>query len=120
MLNVATLGLSVLALTTSVVSVYILIRQVSLQDKANNSAAVVTLLSEFRDPRFHESFERLFDELPKCNPEQGLSGLPPHVRHHVYNVCYFLNQIGCMMVLGVIREDAFLALIRARTMSHSG
>ena len=89
-----TVALSFLALATSALSVYISTRQASLQDKANNAAAVVSILSEFRDPKLHESFELVFHELPGHDALQGLSGLPPSLRHHTYNVCYFLRVIN--------------------------
>jgi len=114
---VGTVALSFLALATSALSVYISTRQASLQDKANNAAAVVSILSEFRDPKLHESFELVFHELPGHDALQGLSGLPPSLRHHTYNVCYFLTQVGSAMVLGILRESAFLALFRARAVA---
>jgi hypothetical protein len=115
--NVATIVFSLFALIVSAISVVIATRQVSLQDKANNASAVVTILSEFRDPLLHESFEQMFERLPNHDPRGGLSGLPPDLRHHTYNVCYFLNQIACMLVLRILREDAFLAIFRARSIA---
>jgi hypothetical protein len=99
------------------VSVIIATRQASLQDKANHASAVVAILSQFRDPALHESFERMFEQLPHHDPKAGLSGLPSDLRHHTYNVCYFLNEIACMLILGILREDAFLAIFRARSVA---
>jgi hypothetical protein len=115
--EMGTVGLSTLAVAVSVAAAYISRRQVSLQDKATHAEAVVSILAQFRDPKLHESFECVFEELPKHDENLGLSGLPATVRHHTYNVCYFLNEIGSMLALGILREDAFLAIFRARSIA---
>ncbi|MEU7876044.1 hypothetical protein [Dactylosporangium sp. NPDC049140] len=118
--DLGTVGLSMLALAVSVASAYMSRRQVTLQDKATHAGAVVTILAQFRDPKLHESFECVFNELPGHDAELGLGGLPAGVRNHTYNVCYFLNEIGSMLTLGILREDAFLAIFRARAIAVWG
>jgi hypothetical protein len=43
--------------------------------------------------------------------------LPADLRHDVYKVCYFLSQVGAMLILDILRQDAFLANFRARSVA---
>jgi hypothetical protein len=115
--DVGTIVLSLVAVVISALSAYVATRQASLQDRANNAIGVIQILSELRSPELRNSFDRMYEGLPRQNAEEGLSGLPEDLKTHTLNVCYFLNQVGSMMVLGVIREDAFLAMFRARAIA---
>jgi hypothetical protein len=110
----AALVLSVLALC---VSAFLAHRQNSIQKIANNVPALVDILSQFRESHLHESFEYIYAHLPSHDPNEGLTGLPAGVRHRVLDVCYFLQQVACLIILNAVREREFLALFRARTMA---
>src|SRR5262249_24447235 len=64
-----------------------------------------------------QNFEYVYENLASHDSEGGLSGLPTEVRHHVMDVCYFLQQIACLIILDVINEREFVALFRSRVIA---
>jgi hypothetical protein len=108
------LVISVIALAVTAV---LAVRQNALQSRMNNTPALVEVLSQFRSTELHLNFETVCNEIGSYDPQHGLIGLPIEFRRKVYDVCYFLQQVGCMIVIGLIDETAFTALFRARTVA---
>jgi hypothetical protein len=109
--TVMTLGMSSAALFVSIVFA---LRQLTLQARANNIPAVVELLQDFRSPAFIDDYVFVCEQLSGYEPENGIVGLDADVRVRVYNVCFFFQGLGTLMLMRIIDERIFLAAFRSR------
>jgi hypothetical protein len=109
------------SLTISIVSLlaaaYIAVRQYVLAKNSNNLPTTFELLKQFREPGLHESFDFVINELSARDSSKGLMNLADAERVKVFDVCYFIQQIAMMIILGLADEIKFSVLIRARTIA---
>ncbi|WP_242891395.1 DUF4760 domain-containing protein [Actinomadura litoris] len=112
LLNVAALIIAACAL---ILSTLIALRQSLLQERANASSALLTLLSEYRSPAFHKRYEYVCQRLAQeHSPDVGLSGLPEDAQEAVYDIVYHYMDFSTLVGLGILNEREVLALVRRR------
>ncbi|GGM14894.1 hypothetical protein GCM10010129_68880 [Streptomyces fumigatiscleroticus] len=108
LVNAATLLLSVTAIGVTLVLTR---RQIRLMNNSNQLPLVLDLFKEWRSAEFIHGEERLWAFLASGEgAENGISGLPQHVRDDVYRVCGFYQMLAYLVAFRVVEEDlVFLA-----------
>lgn len=109
--NAAAVSISVVALG---MSTRLTSRQVAMQRHANYLPALMTLLGELRDARFHARYEYVINVLPSHEPSLGLRGLPDEAKEAVYDVAYFFQLFAMLGSMQVVDEEMVGALLRRR------
>ncbi|MBB5079508.1 hypothetical protein [Nonomuraea endophytica] len=110
-LNAVAIGLSVLALLSSV---YFAFQQVTSMKRANYVPAYLALLDVFRSPTFHEHHRYVVQRLgAEHDPALGISGLPAEAQEAVYDVAFFLHNFVILERLGII-DDRYLMTLNDR------
>ncbi|MEV6192134.1 hypothetical protein AB0M19_06990 [Streptomyces sp. NPDC051920] len=106
-LNVVSLVVSLVAVLISVVSA----RQQASDTRRSNLLLFVSEMDKTsRSPAFLESKDWILNSLADHDPALGVTGLPRPAREHIYLVGGFYQQLGALVVTGVIDEDAAVAM----------
>lgn len=115
--NGVSLALSASAL---VVSGILAFRQNHLQKTMNNAPLLLDMLNQLRTTDLRENFEVVYRDVGGHDASKGIIGLPEDLRHRVYDVSHFLQQIATMVAIGLVDERGATALFRARTVATWG
>ncbi|MFJ4988038.1 hypothetical protein ACIP9H_30060 [Streptomyces sp. NPDC088732] len=105
--NAVALSFSLLALLVSAVSAR---RQAEDVRRTNLLLFVVELSAAARAPEFRESLEYVRDRMGGHDPAAGVTGLPRPARDHAHRAGGFYQELGVLVVTGVIDEDKAVAM----------
>jgi hypothetical protein len=101
------LGFSLAAIVISITSA----RHQALEARRSH---LLSFMAEFggrsRTREFRVAQEYIRTKLERISPEHGIYDLPEPAREHVLLVGYFYQDIGALVVTGVLNEDFALAL----------
>jgi hypothetical protein len=111
------LAIALLALAVAIVSAAISARQLREARKANAFPAAIDLFREFRHPDFVADRRLLLEELKKCDPEQGMSGLPDGVRQAAFRVSHYLDNVGVLVAHKLIDPEIAVSFLGASALS---
>jgi hypothetical protein len=85
------------------------LRQVGLLRRQNFSPVVLDAFREVRTEEWFEAFDWIRGDLSReHSPELGVSGLPEVARRRVRKVGFFYDNLGVLVVSGVVPEDLVL------------
>lgn len=113
--NVATTGIAVVAVVTSVV---FSARQARIANHANHISVMIDLLSEFRSAEFHEQHDYVTMRLgAEQDPEAGVRGLPDEAKSAFYSVVYYYQSFANLAVFGLLDESLLVTVLRTRIVS---
>lgn len=107
------LTLSILAVVTSIVTAIIVYQQTIILGKTNTLPILVDLFREFRSNEFKGHQFYIYNQLQKeCSAvETGYSKLPPTAASHVMPVSFFYDNVGVLVVHGVISEALVISFM---------
>ena len=113
--NVATTGIAVVAVVTSIV---FSARQARIAQHANHISVMVDLLQEFRSAEFHEQHDYVCTRLgAEHDPEAGVRGLPGEAKTAFYSVVYYYQSFANLAVFGLLDETLMVTVLRTRIVS---
>ncbi|WP_142212080.1 hypothetical protein [Streptomyces sp. SLBN-118] len=113
--NVATTGIAVVAVVTSIV---FSARQARIARHANHISVMVDLLQEFRSAEFHEQHDYVCTRLgAEHDPEAGVRGLPGEAKTAFYSVVYYYQSFANLAVFGLLDETLMVTVLRTRIVS---
>lgn len=113
--NVATTGIAVVAVVTSIV---FSARQARIARHANHISVMVDLLQEFRSVEFHEQHDYVCTRLgAEHAPQVGVRGLPAEARAAFYSVVYYYQSFANLAVFGLLDETLMVTVLRTRIVS---
>jgi hypothetical protein len=108
LLNVTALVASFASL---VIATVIALRQARIAHRANQLPVLLDLIYQQRSLSFRKSEEKLWDDLPRCDPSAGLGGLREESRDRLFEVALLYQHLAYMIGLGIIdREVAILPM----------
>jgi hypothetical protein len=105
--NIAALAFSFMAIIISAVSAR---RQAADSRRANMMTFMTELGQRTRSQDFRSAYDYVLKELPKFDPALGLFGLPEQARSHALLVGGFYDDVGILVVTGVLDEDLVVTL----------
>jgi len=104
-MDVLALGTLVLAVT-AVVALGITFRQVRAMSGQTQLSVVVESFREARMPEWWEARDWIFEHLTgECEPDHGISGLPPRARAMVRKIGFLYDNLGLLVVHKVVPEE---------------
>jgi hypothetical protein len=113
--NIATTGIAVVAVVTSVV---FSARQARIANHANHISVVIDLLAEFRSAEFHEQHDYVCLRLGAENdPADGVRGLPADAKEAFYGVVYYYQSFANAAVFGLLDDTLLVTILRTRIIS---
>lgn len=109
--NIVTIVMSVVALITST---YIALQHRAMQKRANFIPAYMQIIKEFRTVEFHDNYRYVTTQLQaEHDPTLGISGLPDEARRAVYDIGYFYQGFGMLLLMRIL-DDQVLPTMQAR------
>lgn len=105
--NVVTLAV---ALVAGVIAAASSLRQASDTRRTNLLVYTAELGSRTRTPEFREAMDFVRTSLGAYDPVSGISDLPSPAREHLLLVGGFYQDLGMLVVTGVIEEDIAIAV----------
>jgi hypothetical protein len=85
------------------------LRQIGLLRRQNLSPVVMEAFREARTAEWFEAFDWIRADLAReYSPDLGVSGLPEVARRRVRKVGFFYDNLGVLVVSGVVPEDLVL------------
>lgn len=111
------LSLVALALSTAALVVGSLIahRQVKSVRDTNHIMVLISQMNEFRTRKFNEDHDYVCDRLAaEHNSHKGVSELPQEAKDAFYNITYFYQILGVLVLLGTLDRDDVVTLYQRR------
>ena len=85
------------------------LRQIRLLTRQNLSPVVLEAFREARTDEWFDAFDWIRTDLAReFSPELGVSGLPIVARRRIRKVGFFYDNLGVLVVAGVVPEDLVL------------
>jgi hypothetical protein len=107
-MDVAALA-SAIAAVAAAIALLLSLRQIRLLTRQNLSPVVLEAFREARMDEWFEAFDWIHADLAReFSPERGVSGLPIVARRRVRKVGFFYDNLGVLVVAGVVPEDLVL------------
>lgn len=106
-LNAASLALSIVAIALSALLTY---RQMKIMNTANRLPILLDFFREVREPEFRRSQRVMYERLPECSPERGLSGLPEDVRSSVLPIVQYYDNLGALVGNKLVTPEVVLSV----------
>jgi hypothetical protein len=107
-------GVSLAALLSSW---FLTTRQQRQARQAVHIPTFLQLMSEFRDPQFHDRYKYVVFELGKHDPELRVFDLPEEARTAVIDITYFIQNSVCFAAYGLLDEAKVMAFLHVRIYS---
>jgi hypothetical protein len=106
-LSIVSLALSLVAIITAG---YISVRQATLMHHANELPAFVDLLQEYRTGDFYVHQYFIINDLKKCSPKNGYSGLTPEQRKHFLIMFDYMSSMACLVSFEIVTINHVFAM----------
>ncbi|WP_424954955.1 DUF4760 domain-containing protein [Geodermatophilus obscurus] len=99
-------------------SIFLGIRQQRMSRQAYHVSAFLQLMSEFRDPAFHDDYNYVVSRLAKeHSSELGVFDLPDPARTAVIKIAYFFQNAVTFVAFGLLDERKVIAFLHVRLYS---
>jgi hypothetical protein len=105
--NIVTLGFSLAAILVAVISAY---NQAAAVRRGNLLAFMAEMGGLTRTPDFREAQDYVLTRLSENDPTEGITRLPRPARDYVWKVGGFYQDLGALVVTGVIDENLAVSL----------
>ena len=112
--DVVSLLALVIAFMSLAIGSTISFRQARSARDANHIAVLVTQMNDFRERTFNEDHDYLCRSMGQHNSHNGISGLPEDVRQKFYNVVYFYQILGVLIMLKTLSRNDIITIYQRR------
>src|SRR3954454_17256486 len=101
--------ISAISAVVAAIALLLSLRQIGLLRRQNLSPVVLDAFREARTEEWFDAFDWIRADLTReHSPELGVSGLPEIARRRVRKVGFFYDNLGVLVVSGVVPEDLVL------------
>jgi hypothetical protein len=105
----AAIVISAMSAVVAAIALVLSLRQIGLLRRQNLSPVVLDAFREARTDEWFEAFDWIRTDLTReYPPELGVSRLPEVARRRVRKVGFFYDNLGVLVVSGVVPEDLVL------------
>lgn len=118
MLNSQIVSLASVALALAAVCVAAWQAYVSMQGarKSNALGVISQVFTQWRSPEFNNALRKLLSANGRDFRRQGFDALPRKYRQNAYEVCYFFDYLGTLVLYDIIDKDIVIGVMANRLM----
>ena len=112
--------ISLISIIVALAAVCIAAWQVQVSVRSSQRQNALPIMSEtwqhWRSPIFHAALQRLLTSTAEERSCQNFDELPSQLRSDAYDVCYFFDYLGSLVVFEIIDEDFVVGVMANRVM----